>query len=616
MYARESQELNSFLCPITYERMIDPVIASDGHSYERLAIEEWFKFSSTSPRTNLILEDKRLVPNRDLKGAIEEYYGTYSGALIKEEQLILGERSVSPIKSHTEADCLDELIFTVRNDLDQSWLDEQEHLWRAAEANETNDPEIQDHSSSIRRRALQAEARAQFRAGNRDANVVREVWVSGKEVPTKLLSEAIQKNNFPLVKLAIYKGSRAFRFTDVEICLRDSNECAELVVFLLQHLKLSESEWQSFCLPIAKHADKTVMKAFLSIVCLEDSVIKNSATEALFKNNTDTFSLLFALKDSWGTEALLEFADIAALRHNLVILRTVLACFDRTQPDFVSHAKITWEKVLRHNIGLNALLVLHMLEIELPAANVALSAQQLQSVITSELLGLTILRKLIMVDSQMPEDVFRLLIDFFSGEMRSIKDNISKINSYIQDLSGGDFLSDDDSGCISLPCCFLPLALILGIVLFALDKNQTVATICTILGSLGLVYTIWKCFSNSISNVFEIIELHQQCRLFQKELKALEREGCLTINALAAKNLHPAEEDLTLAQTQQLPEKLLIALQRASSGTTLESVTGQAINELLNRFGYRERTNISQSLPQKEDIELGLMAPLDSGPVF
>lgn len=35
---------DEFLCPITFELMIDPVIASDGHTYERSAIEKWYLF--------------------------------------------------------------------------------------------------------------------------------------------------------------------------------------------------------------------------------------------------------------------------------------------------------------------------------------------------------------------------------------------------------------------------------------------------------------------------------------------------------------------------------------------------------------------------------------------
>ena len=32
-----------FVCPITQEIMRDPVILSDGHTYEKTAIEKWFE---------------------------------------------------------------------------------------------------------------------------------------------------------------------------------------------------------------------------------------------------------------------------------------------------------------------------------------------------------------------------------------------------------------------------------------------------------------------------------------------------------------------------------------------------------------------------------------------
>jgi hypothetical protein len=34
---------NEFFCPISFEMMSEPVVASDGHTYERLDIERWFR---------------------------------------------------------------------------------------------------------------------------------------------------------------------------------------------------------------------------------------------------------------------------------------------------------------------------------------------------------------------------------------------------------------------------------------------------------------------------------------------------------------------------------------------------------------------------------------------
>lgn len=50
-------------CPITHDLMSDPVIAADGHTYERAAIEEWLQTNATSPMTNEALPHLDLIPN-------------------------------------------------------------------------------------------------------------------------------------------------------------------------------------------------------------------------------------------------------------------------------------------------------------------------------------------------------------------------------------------------------------------------------------------------------------------------------------------------------------------------------------------------------------------------
>ena len=61
-----------YVCPITCETMKDPVIAVDGHTYERQAIQQWFSNGkSTSPVTNLPLRDTTLIPNIALRQTIE-----------------------------------------------------------------------------------------------------------------------------------------------------------------------------------------------------------------------------------------------------------------------------------------------------------------------------------------------------------------------------------------------------------------------------------------------------------------------------------------------------------------------------------------------------------------
>merc|ERR1711988_468176 len=63
-------------CPITFERFVDPVVASDGRTYERAAIERWFATGSTvSPITGAPLNNRTLVPCHKIK-AIANAYAT------------------------------------------------------------------------------------------------------------------------------------------------------------------------------------------------------------------------------------------------------------------------------------------------------------------------------------------------------------------------------------------------------------------------------------------------------------------------------------------------------------------------------------------------------------
>ena len=62
---------DEFLCPITYELLREPVVALDGHTYEKSAIEKWLKSNHTSPRSGEIMEDS-ILPNTNLKKLIHD----------------------------------------------------------------------------------------------------------------------------------------------------------------------------------------------------------------------------------------------------------------------------------------------------------------------------------------------------------------------------------------------------------------------------------------------------------------------------------------------------------------------------------------------------------------
>jgi len=73
----EKALLKAFICPLTKQTMVDPVVAADGYSYEREAIKDhlntnkrvyfWFFSGVTSPVTGEQFANEALIPNLLLK---------------------------------------------------------------------------------------------------------------------------------------------------------------------------------------------------------------------------------------------------------------------------------------------------------------------------------------------------------------------------------------------------------------------------------------------------------------------------------------------------------------------------------------------------------------------
>ena len=89
---------NEWFCPITQELMKDPVIGSDGFSYERKAITEWLTKSAVSPVTREIMEHKNLIPNLALRHTITQYLENHEikGPVKKNSE---NKSEVKPIKN-------------------------------------------------------------------------------------------------------------------------------------------------------------------------------------------------------------------------------------------------------------------------------------------------------------------------------------------------------------------------------------------------------------------------------------------------------------------------------------------------------------------------------------
>ena len=69
-----------FVCPISQELPVNPVLAEDGHVYEEAAITEWLSRNLTSPKTREPM-GRRLLPALQVRNAIEQLVksGSISG---------------------------------------------------------------------------------------------------------------------------------------------------------------------------------------------------------------------------------------------------------------------------------------------------------------------------------------------------------------------------------------------------------------------------------------------------------------------------------------------------------------------------------------------------------
>ncbi|CAG9312010.1 unnamed protein product [Blepharisma stoltei] len=86
---------DNYICPITQEIMINPVVAADGHSYEKEAILKWFKTGHlTSPLTNEKLSSFSVIDNFRLKAIIKDFKESLSEVQRQKQLKIEEERAM------------------------------------------------------------------------------------------------------------------------------------------------------------------------------------------------------------------------------------------------------------------------------------------------------------------------------------------------------------------------------------------------------------------------------------------------------------------------------------------------------------------------------------------
>ena len=115
---------DSYCCPITRTLMKFPVLAEDGNTYEKSAIEQWINSKPVSPMDNITpLSIDRLVPNRGLKDAIDLVRIKLESIIAKKgkEELEITTVDLIPninLESHhfrsKEMNNIDELMITIK----------------------------------------------------------------------------------------------------------------------------------------------------------------------------------------------------------------------------------------------------------------------------------------------------------------------------------------------------------------------------------------------------------------------------------------------------------------------------------------------------------------------
>jgi len=88
-----------FICPISLEIMKDPVIMSDGQTYDRESITKALEFSPLSPIIKKRLNIEEAIPNHNLKSMIERFLNDSKNPLKVENSQKIDQNCKAQIKS-------------------------------------------------------------------------------------------------------------------------------------------------------------------------------------------------------------------------------------------------------------------------------------------------------------------------------------------------------------------------------------------------------------------------------------------------------------------------------------------------------------------------------------
>lgn len=190
-----------FLCPITQEIMVDPVVAADGSTYERKAIEDWLKGHDTSPTNNLLLPHKYLNPNLVLKNLINDFKKSQAEQQAQQEKQVreieeLQEQQKKQEKDIGELQTKLALQEVSRSALEQEIKTKEEQLKKQVAENKTQQQKITELMSDLSQ--LKGEVENLKRRDKAHAGSLKELkrgFEQQLEQTKKELADKLSENN-------------------------------------------------------------------------------------------------------------------------------------------------------------------------------------------------------------------------------------------------------------------------------------------------------------------------------------------------------------------------------------------------------------------------------------
>jgi Mg-chelatase subunit ChlD len=141
----------AYKCPITYDLMVDPVVGTDGYTYERSVITEWLDTRGTSPMNpSMRMRTSDLKSNYALKTAIEEWVAAQSASVAPRSPIDAVSKEFKVTATTTglriETDASEPMPIQMINILDSSGSMGESANQKAAEGDQMSRMDLVKHS--------------------------------------------------------------------------------------------------------------------------------------------------------------------------------------------------------------------------------------------------------------------------------------------------------------------------------------------------------------------------------------------------------------------------------------------------------------------------------------